>query len=134
MVKPTKLSGQELVLLFIENTQHPMKKEIEVLCDIIGNSGVDLTQHIKWNAPSFCYMGDDRITLKLNSHNSVDLVFHRGSKVKTIPTEKLIEESTQLLKWITNDRGIVSFSSLDDIQTNKESLIDIIKKWVVAAE
>lgn len=134
MNKQIKLTGEEQVSLFLANTQHPMKKEIEVVCEIIRNSGVELSEHIKWNAPSFCYQGDDRITLKLNSLQSVGLVFHRGSKVKAMPNGRLIEEPTGILTWLANDRGVIVFSSLTDIQNNKEALMHIINQWVVAAE
>lgn len=111
-----------------------MKTEIETICEIIRHSGVELSEHIKWNAPSFCYHGDDRVTLKLNSPTTVDLVFHRGSKVKDMPSCRLIEEPTGLLKWAANDRGFISFSSLEDIQNKKDAVTHIINQWVVAAE
>jgi Domain of unknown function (DU1801). len=98
MDKRIKLTGVEEVALFINNTQHPMKKEIETICEIIRRSGVELSEHVKWNAPSFTHYGEDRITLKLNSPKSVDLVFHRGSKVKEMPDNRLIDDSTGLLK------------------------------------
>ncbi|MHB1454284.1 MAG: DUF1801 domain-containing protein [Saccharofermentanales bacterium] len=134
MSKQIKLSGEEQVALFLNNTQHPLKKEMDAICEIIRHSGVELTEHIKWNAPSFCYHGDDRVTLKLNSPSSVDLVFHRGSKVKAMPTGRLIEDPTGTMKWLANDRGVLSFSNLEDIQNNKDTLIHIINQWVVAAE
>ena len=134
MSKQIKLSGKEQVSLFLNNTQHPLKKEIKAICEIIRHSGVELSEHIKWNAPSFCYHGDDRVTLKLNSLRSVDLVFHRGSKVKAMPAGRLIEDPTGLLKWVANDRGVLGFSSLEDIQNNKDALIHIINQWVAAAE
>lgn len=134
MDKRIKLTGEGEVALFINNTQHPMKKEIETICEIIRGSGVEFSEHVKWNAPSFTHYGEDRITLKLNSPKSVDLVFHRGSKVKPMPENKLIEDSSGLLKWVTNDRAVISFFILDDIQNNKEALINIINQWVEAAQ
>lgn len=67
MIKKTKLTGTQEVELYIEETDHPLKNEIIALRK--NNSGLRLrrTEHIKWNAPSFCVNGEDRFTFKLNS-------------------------------------------------------------------
>ena len=41
-----------------------------------------LTEHIKWNGPSFCFGGDDRITLGLDRTGAVRVVLHRGAKAR----------------------------------------------------
>jgi len=56
---------------FIDNHPHPLKREIKEVRKIILACGADITEHIKWNAPSFCYLGDDRITFKLNKNDVV---------------------------------------------------------------
>ena len=67
MSKKNKLTGEQEVDLFIEKTDHPQKQEITALRNIILNSDPEITEHIKWNAPSFCVNGEDRFTFKLNS-------------------------------------------------------------------
>ncbi|WP_234978377.1 DUF1801 domain-containing protein [Bacillus tuaregi] len=60
-----KLSGPEQVTEFMDELQHPLKEEISMVRQIILSTDQKITEHIKWNAPSFCYDGEDRITLTL---------------------------------------------------------------------
>ena len=39
---------------FLIELKHPLKKEMEAIRKIILKSNSELTEHIKWNAPSFC--------------------------------------------------------------------------------
>ena len=52
--KTTKRSGHELVVEFLNNLEHPLKNEIEEVRKIILSVDEQITEHIKWNAPSFC--------------------------------------------------------------------------------
>ncbi len=133
MSKKTKLTGEQEVALFIENTNHPLKAEIIALRKIILASASEITEHIKWNAPSFCLNGEDRFTLKLNATDAVDIVFHRGAKAKVMPSERLIEDPAGLLKWATNDRAVATFSNMMDIQNKELALIATLNEWEKAS-
>jgi hypothetical protein len=133
MSKKTKLTGSQGVDLFIENTDHPLKDEIIALRNIILASDSEITEHIKWNAPSFCVNGADRFTLKLNATDAVDIVFHRGAKAKAMPPERLIEDPAGLLKWATNDRAVATFASMTDIQNKESALLVILNAWKKAS-
>ena len=128
MIKKTKLTGTQEVELYIEETDHPLKNEIIALRKIILALDSDITEHIKWNAPSFCVNGEDRFTFKLNSPQAVDIVFHRGAKVKVMPEGRLIEDPNGLLKWATNDRAVATFTNMNDIQNNEFILTELIKE------
>ncbi len=134
MSKKTKLTGEQEVALFIEETDHPLKDEIIALRKIILASDSAITEHIKWNAPSFCVNGEDRFTFKLNDPEAVDIVFHRGAKAKAMPTERLIEDPDGLLKWATNDRAVATFASMPDIQNKELALITILTEWKKASD
>ncbi len=133
MKRKEKPSGSEAVVEFLANTQHPLKPGIEELRRIILEAGVPLTEQIKWNAPSFCAEGDDRMTFKLNSPEAVEIVFHRGAKVKALPAQNLIEDPHGLLKWATTDRAVASFTGMDDIRSKEKPLIEIVNQWISAA-
>lgn len=53
--KTVKLTGPEQVALFLKELEHPLKDEIEEVRKIILSAADDITEQIKWNAPSFCY-------------------------------------------------------------------------------
>lgn len=55
--KPTKPSGQELVIEFMNNIDHPLKTTIIEVREIILAATEGITEHIKWNAPSFFFKG-----------------------------------------------------------------------------
>ncbi|HSF46597.1 MAG TPA: DUF1801 domain-containing protein, partial [Chitinophagaceae bacterium] len=50
---------------FIRKLDHPLKDVVVKLRSIILDTDPKLTEQVKWNAPSFCYNGDDRITMNL---------------------------------------------------------------------
>lgn len=133
MSKKTKLTGEQEVALFMENTDHLLKDEIIALRKIILASDPEITEHIKWNAPSFCVNEEDRFTFKLNATEAVDIIFHRGAKVKAMPSERLIEDPDALLKWVTNDRAVATFSNMTDVQDKELALIAILNEWKKAS-
>ncbi len=109
---------------------HPLKNEIVALRAIICEHFPHLEEHIKWNALSYQINDDDFLTFNYSSAKEIRLIFHRGAKKKEQPTEKLITDTSTLLKWAANDRAIASFTSLEHIQNSKDNLIEIITKWL----
>lgn len=61
-----KLSGPEQVVEFMNNLEHPFKKEIEEVRNIIISTNNRIIEKIKWNTPSFCVDDVDRITFNFH--------------------------------------------------------------------
>lgn len=114
---------------FIQTLEHPFKDEIVKVREIILGADENITEHIKWNAPSFCYQGDDRITFRLHPPKNIQLIFHRGAKVKD-STVFSFDDSTGIIQWITKDRGTVTFENMEDIEEHKEDLKNLVKEWM----
>jgi hypothetical protein len=128
-----KRSGHEQVVEFMDSLQHPLKKEIEEVRTIILNADNRFTEHIKWNAPSFCLQDEDRVTFNLQGKGFFRLVFHCGAKAKDQAGEgPLFEDPTGLLEWVSGDRAIVKFTDMNDVQAKKEKLEATITKWMDA--
>ena len=125
--------GSQAVAAFLQQLEHPLKKEIETLREIILQSDKKLTEHIKWNAPSFCINGEDRVTMKIMPPKNIQLVFHRGAKVKEQPKTRLIEDASGLLKWPANDRAVATFTTMEEIRSKEKLLTGIIRQWITAA-
>lgn len=123
----------EEVTKFLDKQNHPFRKEIELLRQIILTSDKGLTENIKWNAPNYCHNNEDRITMKINPPKQIQLIFHRGVKKLSQPPAKLIEDKTGLLVWKENDRAIASFKNSADIEKNKSELSIIIDDWINTA-
>lgn len=123
----------EEVTIFLDNLVHPLRNEIEVLRQIILNSNPKLTENIKWNAPNFCYDGEDRITMRIQPPKQIQIIFHRGAKVLEQPKSRLINDESKLLAWKANDRAVATFKTLADINSNQSALREIVNEWVKAA-
>ncbi len=124
-------NGPEEVNDFIERLKHPLKNEVSEVRRIILSSTPGITEHIKWNAPSFCIDNDDRVTLELHEEDAIRLIFHCGEKVHhQWPAGKIFEDSSGLLKWLTNNQAVVRFCNMDELKTKEDQLRIAVKTWI----
>ena len=120
---------------FLNDLNHPFIKEIEQLRNCILSANKNISENIKWNGPNYCMDNEDRITMRVQPPTKqVQLIFHRGAKKKEQPKEKLIANKSKMLVWKENDRAIVTFKSLQDIENGKTELVTIINDWIKAAK
>jgi hypothetical protein len=120
------------VSAFLDNLNHPFRKEIDVLRNCILAANKDLTENIKWNGPNYCFGNEDRITMRVQPpKKQVQLIFHRGAKKVTQTNDKLIEDTSGILAWKENDRAIATFKSLQDIEKAEKKLLKIINEWII---
>lgn len=130
---PPKLTGPEQVAEFFAKLDHPLKDAMAKLRAVILSVDADITEQIKWKSPSFCYNGDDRVTFNIRT-DKVLLIFHRGAKVKeSHGSGRLIDDPSGMLKWITDDRAVAEFASLDQVSENEADLRDVVRRWINAA-
>lgn len=118
------------VTLFLDEQNHPFRKEIEQLRNYILDANNELTENIKWNAPNYCFNNEDRITMRINPPKQVQIIFHCGAKVKVQPNNKLIQDDFGILTWKGNDRAIATFKNITDIENRKEFLSKIVADWL----
>lgn len=114
---------------FMRKLEHPMKREIEAVRAIVKDADGRITERIKWNAPSFCYAGDDRVTFKLYPPERIQLVFHRGAKVKDGEPFSFTDDSG-LLAWVASGRGLVTFENMEDVEAKAPALRELVRRWV----
>jgi hypothetical protein len=118
---------------FLDDQNHPFRAEIEQLRNIILSSNSALTENIKWNGPNYCIGSDDRITMRIQPPaKQVQLIFHRGAKKLAQPKDKIISNKSKMLLWKENDRAVVTFKNLHDIENGKDELKEIIAEWINA--
>ncbi|WP_349305448.1 DUF1801 domain-containing protein [Bacillus sp. FJAT-50079] len=87
---------------------------------------------MKWNAPSFSVENEDRIMFNLNGKGFFRLIFHCGAKVKDhLSKEPLFVDASNLVEWVTIDRGIVKFTDMDDVKAKEIALKDVVNKWII---
>jgi hypothetical protein len=116
----------------MEALDHPLKQGVQQLRDAILHSNEQITEHVKWKAPSFCHNGEDRVTFRLHPGDRIQLIFHRGAKVRTDSGDFTFEDSTGLLKWLANDRAVVTLDDMADVEVKQAALVDLVNRWVMA--
>ena len=108
------------------------RQQVQLLRDIIGSLDADLTEHVKWNASSYVFDGEDRITMNLrNKQGLVKLVLHMGA---TRPEDKkrapVLLEDEGIVEWASDIRGFVTFADLADIRAQEPVLRRVLTSWL----
>jgi hypothetical protein len=122
------------VTTFLDQTNHPLRKEIELLRTIVLNAVPGLTENVKWNGPNYCFENEDRITMRIHPPKQTQLNFYRGVKKLTQPNDKIIDDNSRLLDWKENDRAVASFKDKNDIEKSKSDLEAIVNKRIQATK
>jgi uncharacterized protein YdhG (YjbR/CyaY superfamily) len=106
---------------FIDRLDHPRRKEVQLVRQIIKSVDQGITEQIKWNAPSFSYNGEYLVTFNLRAKDCIHLVFHNPmiSRVKS-----------GLLEGDYNDRRMAYFSDRNDILAKKSALEEALKDLI----
>lgn len=116
---------------YLAKLAHPMKPEIEAVRALILGSTPGVTERVKWNAPSFGLDGEDRVTLRLQPGDRLELIFHRGAKVKDT-TGFAFEDGSGLLKWLAPDRAVATVADRADLEAKREALARVAAAWMLA--
>jgi uncharacterized protein YdhG (YjbR/CyaY superfamily) len=119
-IKLPPQNDAEKVVGYIQQLQHPLKAELEVLRTIIKNSDSRLTERIKWNAPSY-FIQDDLLTFNLHLAKQIRLVLHHPTVVKI---------QSAILEGNYADRRLIYFSSMEEIEQKKTELERILKEYI----
>ena len=99
----TSAKGRREVEEFIADSAHPRRDEIELVRQAILSARPDIGEQIKWNTPSFTYVGDDLVTFRLQPGDRIELILHRGAKKKADAEDFSFDDPTGLVEWVTNE-------------------------------
>lgn len=120
------------VVDFLARLEHARKPEVEALRGVILAAVPGLTERIKWNAPSFGPGDEDRITMRLQPGDRVQLVLHRGAKAR--PTDGFaFADPAGLVEWAAADRGVVTIGP-GKLAGMADTLGDLLRRWVESTE
>ncbi|MFY0674705.1 MAG: DUF1801 domain-containing protein [Bacteroidia bacterium] len=104
---------------FIEY-DNPMKEVVMAVRDVILSANEKMTEDIKWKAPNFIYKGN-MATFFPRSKKNASLMFHKGA---------LINDTSGLLEGDKPEGRSAKFASLDDVETKKDAIIEVVNKWI----
>jgi hypothetical protein len=132
MAKAIKLSDKEQVTQHIKKLDPAISKTIEAILKIILSTDKEISEHIKWNNPSFYYNGEmkpfdpkeyKRDLLVMNLHKGrIMLVFPSGAKIK--------DTSGFLTGDYKDGRRLVIFTDMKEVKAKEKALQKIIKEWL----
>ena len=116
---------------FMTQFDDERKPLVEALLNAIREECPTLTEIIKWNAPTFCSNGKDRMTIMLHKKDRVGLILHAGAKPKEDKNAPhLYTDDTELLEWNSNIRATISFSDLPDFLSKRDRFRKAVKRWI----
>jgi hypothetical protein len=118
---PSAISNTPQVDAFMDALEHPFKAEVQAVREIILGVDANITEQIKWKAPSFSYKGY-MATFNLWATQHVHLIFHNGA---------ILKNESGLLEGNYPDRRMLYFTSMDDVNLKKAALEGMIKDWIV---
>ncbi|MDF2695611.1 MAG: hypothetical protein K0S65_3994, partial [Labilithrix sp.] len=119
------------VAQFLEELDHPLKKEVIALRKTILGASAEIHEGIKWNAPSFRTTNEWFATFHLRSKEQVSVVLHLGAKVKPAATKGIaVADPSKLLVWRGKDRALVSFTDAADVKAKREAFGRVVSEWI----
>ena len=104
---------------FLSQLDHPLKKEMGVLRDIIMQVHPDITEDVKWGGPSFYYKGDIA-TFSPRVKDAVALVFHQAEGLT----------AGEVLEAAPKGKAYAKFKNMAEIEAKSEELKEVIKQWM----
>ncbi len=122
------------VTIFLNELEHPLRREIDLIRNLILGIDGGISENVKWNGPNFMYKGKDRITMKINPPKQIQLIFHRGAKVLTLPEKNLIDDPYNIMTWKAKDRAVISLKNESEIKIRSTAVIELAKEWIKASD
>ena len=126
------MSGYKTVEGFIESLDDEQRRQVNLLRGIILESHSGLSEILKWNAPSYVFDSEDRLTFSVkNKQRLVKLVLHMGAlRQEDKKATPIMSDETETIEWSSDIRGILSFASYEDIVSRRAEMIAIIRRWL----
>lgn len=113
---------------FMDGLTHSHKDTIERLRIAILASDPQLSEQVKWNAPSFVVDGVDRVTFRLQPGDRVQLILHRGVKVRADAADFAFADDSGLITWAAPDRGVVTIEPGSG--PADADIVDLVTRWI----
>jgi hypothetical protein len=115
---------------FLASLDHPLKKEILAIRQVILGADPSIAEGIKWNAPSF-RTSEYFATFHLRAKDGVRVILHLGAKPRDgSAADVVIADPESLLEWLAKDRASVMFRNSTDIDAKRSAFADVIRQWI----
>jgi hypothetical protein len=115
---------------YLAELHHPLKDGVRQLRAAILACDPAISEHVKWNAPSFRHGGEDRVTFRLRPRGRLQLIFHRGAKVRADSAGFTFDDPTGLMTWAAPDRAVIDFPDLAAVSARQAQVTTLVRRWV----
>lgn len=131
MAKTPKLTGSEAVSAYITQLDETVGPIVEKLRRIILSTDIEISEEIKWNAPSFYYTGEmkpfnpkeyKQYIIVMNLHKHILLVFPSGAKISN--------DSKLLTGDYADGRRLLYITGIEDVFQKEQALRHAVKDWI----
>lgn len=126
------ISDQAKVAAHIEKLDPVLQEIINKIRQIILGTDVNIGERIKWNSPSFYYVGEmAHFDPKEYKRDIAVFNLHKGRIMLVFPSGAKIDNKIGLLEGDYKDgRRIVQFVDIADVEVKTESLKSAIRNWL----
>lgn len=108
---------------------HPFVDEVNAFRKSMLQADEQVTETWKWNAPNFCFEGQDRVTFRLRPNDICHLILHRGAKVLD-DNDFGFTDDTGWIEWKAPDRGVIVFHSPKDLRERSGAVVAMCQRWM----
>jgi hypothetical protein len=125
------ISESNIVDEYMQNLQHPLANVAIYIRQLILKIHKSIGEGIYWNAPTFYYTGTmPAFNPKAYKRYIVGFVFNKKDCIRLVFLRGFDAiDKTGLLEGDYKDgRRLVTFTSIEDVQTKEKAFIDIIKQ------
>ncbi|WP_121810552.1 DUF1801 domain-containing protein [Mucilaginibacter kameinonensis] len=119
--------------VYMKKLDHPLKDVLEALRKIILSADSGIGEHIKWNAPSFLYIGEmGPFDIKeYKRYVIVSNVFQKDCIRLVFPSGARINDTSGLLSGDYADgRRLAFFHDMEEVAAKEEALKNAVKTWL----
>ena len=116
---------------YLTALRHPLKAGVLQLRAAILTADPGISETVKWNAPNFRYDGQDRVTFRLQPGDRLQLIFHRGAKVRADAAGFVFEDPSGLMTWAAPDRAVMDFPDLEAVAARQTQVVALVSRWVL---
>lgn len=114
---------------FLRTFEHPQKDVLLRVREIILGVDPSIQEGIKWKVPSF-RTTEYFATFHVRSKKGMGLILHFGAKKREdLPQRSTISDPTNMLEWLSDDRAMITFASMEDVTNNEREFATIIRQW-----
>lgn len=115
---------------FFAKLRHPHAAAFKAIREIILDADPRIAEGIKWNVPSF-RTSEYFATMHLRTQRGVGVILHFGAKKRPDLTARVdIKDPQSMLAWLADDRAVVAFADLKDVQARAPAFASLIRQWI----